>query len=245
MDTLTAIGTITGIISVPASIYGLVQIYRESHAVDHLNNDAEEMRKSYLSTLSSLSQRTDRVLLTFDKNNMSTPGTFEHMAGSLWIKYEQYTKDEGGLACNFNEFIYNPIGIISASRTRSLLAKHNRILVSIVPPLLISLFLPIMVTQLISGLVGDAIWLYLLSISIFLMLVPTGLILGWRSLRKQSKMLRNAISATEIARQYLAALESKGIMVQTELTQLGSQNVRGGYETSPKTNGSGQVDPMR
>jgi hypothetical protein len=225
MDLPTAIQVFTGIISIPASIYVFFQIRRDSQAAKLSLEEAREARRTYIHLISSLSDRSDRILLTFNNNNREKPGTFEHLVWGYWKEFEELTR--GGIDTNRADwFIYNPAGVLAASQLSPLYYKTMRFAGAGISLMGLSCMLPIAVTNGIGELVGrQTFWHYALSIPLFAILVPLGAILCWVSFRRNQKHLRNSIKAIEVIRQYVTLLESMQIIVQQEFTQLKSARI--------------------
>lgn len=227
MDLPTSIQLVTGIISIPASIYVFFQIHRDSRAAKLSLEDARATRNTYVHLISSLSDRSDRILLTFDKNNCEKPGTFEHLVWGYWKKFENLSR--GDLpATRSNDFIYNPVGVLAASRIAINYYRANRLGVVMGTLMLLSFLMPMAITSGIGELVGkETFWHFALSIPIFAIFIPVGAVQCWRSLRRNQKNLRNAIEDLEVVRRYVATLENMGIIVQQEFTQLKSKSAGG------------------
>lgn len=224
MDLPTAIQLVTGIISVPASIYVFFQIRRDSQAAKLSLEDARAIRKTYVHLISSLSDRSDRVLLTFDKSNLEKPSTLEHLAWGYWTEFEELTRGAMG-ATRANEFIYNPVGVLAAADFRTTYYRADKVGVVMATLMMLSFLIPMMITSGIGELVGkETFWHFALSIPIFAVFVPLGIIQCWRKLRENRQKLSNAVKALEVIRQYVSVLESMGIIVQQEFTQLKSKS---------------------
>jgi len=223
MDLPTAIQLATGIISIPASIYVFFQIRRDSQAANRSLEDAIASRKTYVHLISSLSDRSDRILLTFDKNNTERLGTFEHLTWGYWKEFEELTRDSMG-ATRVSNFLYNPAGVLAALEVSITYYRANRVGVITGTLMLLSFGIPMAITSGIGELVGkETFWHYALSIPIFAIFVPLGIIQCWRSLRRNRQNLQNTIKALEVIRQYVAVLENLGIIVQQEFTKLKSK----------------------
>src|SRR5580692_1083429 len=223
MDLPTTIQVVTGIISVPSSIYVIFQIWRDSQTAKHLLVEAAETRKNYVHLTSSLSDRTDRVLLIFDKNNKEKTGTFEHLVWGYWKEFEEFASHTMADA-NVNYFIYNPAGVLAATEFCVNYYWQNRFVVIMMSVMVVSFIIPMGIRSGIGELVGKGTPLNLaLSILIFTILVPIGFILCWFSLRRNRARLRNVIKALEVIRRYVMLLEDMGIIVQQEFSQLKSK----------------------
>jgi hypothetical protein len=225
MDLPTAIQVVTGLISVPSSIYAIVLIHRESQATKRLIEDAATARKVYVHLISSLSDRSDRVLLTFNKDNKDRPGTFEHLVWSYWREFEELTGDTiVSSILPVNNFIYNPVGVLLATESSVSYYKQNKLVLFVMIPLMISFFAPMMITSGIGELVGQGTLLHIaLSVPFFSILIPLGIVLCWRSMRKSRQSLQKSIKALAIIRRYVALLEEMGIIVQQEFSQMKSK----------------------
>ena len=223
MDFLTTIQLIIAIIGIPASIYVFFQIRRDFRTVNLPLEEARATHKTYVHLISSLSDRSDRTLLTFDKSNREKPGTFEHLVWGYWRQFEEFNRGSE-YSTRAEEFIYNPAGVLRASEFVITIYRSNRFVVVVSTLMLLSFAVPMGITAGIGDLFGSGtFWHYVLSIPIFVIFVPLGIVMCWRSLRKNRRNLSNAIKALESIRQYVAVLEEMGIVVQQEFTQLKSK----------------------
>jgi hypothetical protein len=170
-------------------------------------------------------------LLTFDKSNCEKPGTFEHLAWGYWKQFKQLEPNEMG-GTRENDFIYNPVGVLAASQVRGSYYRANRPGL-LFGPIVLSFAVPMMLASGMVKLFGEeSMWGFALSIPIFAILVPLGFITGLRAVRSNRKNLRDAIQALEPIRQYVAALQDMGIIVQLEFTQLKSKATGAGTAPS-------------
>lgn len=225
MDLPTVIQLVTGIISVPASIYVFFQIRRDSQAGKRSLDDARATRTTYVHLISSLSDRSDRSLLTFNANNREKSGTFEHLVWGYWKEFETLSQNGLGVT-HANNFIYNPAGVLAASQTTVAYYKADRVGVVFGTLMMLSFLTPMLITTGIGDLVGQqTFWHLAISLPIFAIFVPLGAIQSWRSFRRNRQNLRDAIKALEVIRQYVIVLESMGIIVQQEFTQLKAKSV--------------------
>jgi hypothetical protein len=140
--------------------------------------------------------------------------------GSIYVFFQIYW--HGRHSRKF--FIYNPAGVLAASEVSITYYRTNRLGVVMGTVMMLSFMIPMVITSGIGELVGkETFWHYALSIPIFAIFVPIGVVQCWRSLRRNRQHLRNAIKALEVIRQYVAVLENMGIIVQPEFTQLRSK----------------------
>ncbi len=236
MDLPTGIELATGIISVPSSLYVIFQIWRDSRTAKRFLEEASDTRKTYVNLISSLSDRSDRALLMYNKNNNEKPGTFEHLVWGYWKEFEALTQHSIVpiiLPAHANSFIYNPAGTLSATSSSVNYYRQNRFVVIMMSLMLVSFLLPMGITSSIGELVRQGTVLHLaLSILIFAILVPLGFALCWFSLRRNRVRLHNVIKALEVIRRYVALLEDMGIIVQQEFSQLKSK-LGGGEKAAP------------
>src|SRR5262245_8165577 len=114
MDFVTGVGLITGILSVPSSIYVFFQIHqnRQKPLVD-----AKVAQQNYINVLEHLSELRDRVLIAFDRDNAEKEGTFEHLVFSFWNEFSKYNRT-GMFFVRVEDFVYNPLGVIHNTRVR-------------------------------------------------------------------------------------------------------------------------------
>lgn len=211
------------IISIPFSIYFFVQRRQDNRITNRLLEQAEETRKTYVNLVSSLSEQSDRVLLSFDKSNCEKPGTFEYVVWSYWEEYEELTRGMIS-APRADAFIYNPLGVLATSELRIAAYRSDRFALVMIFLMGLSLAASVAITGAAGKIAGgNTFWHYVVAIPSFVIFVPLGVISYWRSFRRNRQNLRNAIEALEVIRQYVAVLENKGISLQQEFTQLKSE----------------------
>jgi hypothetical protein len=204
MDWVGVLGLITGIISIPSSVYAIGVWRRELAA-----------RKSSLATSvqaakgASVSVRAERVLLRFDNTKIDTPGTFENAAMSFVRAYR-------APVCYLKLDISNAWGTYVVNESMLRVYAHQSVH-AIVGMLLT--WIGVIIAWAIArpadiGTVGFGEILILL---VFNTLV--GLVFGAWSYSSRQTAERHRI-ARDVAKAYQDYLDSRGIRFAFECTQL-------------------------
>jgi hypothetical protein len=217
MDAITVITLITSVLGIPASIYALVQIRRDRRKPVE---DSGVAQQKYIDVLRRLSELPDRVLITFNKDNIEKEGTFEHLVFSFWNEFARYDRYDLS-STRVGDFIYNPIGILAATRLG--LSYQKMRVIEIVTISLLVLALPLAgLANLIEWVFGGSkppVWI-VVPASIFggaWLVFAIALCAIW--LYRNSQKVKDAVSALNVAQKYVETLERLEISVREEFTQ--------------------------
>jgi hypothetical protein len=217
MDVITAISLVTGILSIPASIYALIQIRRDGLKPIE---DADLVQQKYLDVQKRLSKLPNRILLTFSKENANREGTLENLIFSFWKEFSNYNRDDI-FRTNLNSFIYRPAGVLNSTRLRISFYKTqvwSKILFSVI----IFVFPIGIVGNLLNLQFGAAEWPKWVSVTATIVMgiwLLVGVCACTYFLYRNHQIIREAIAALQVVKKYVGTLDRLEIIISEEFTQ--------------------------
>jgi hypothetical protein len=192
MDWLAIIGAITGILGVPASLYGLWIIKRD---LTEVPAGSERIAAEIHAALAP--QGRDRVLLEFQDENVEKSGTFEHAI----FQFLSACPAEPHKKHFAKDFVYNPVGVLRANEWELQRHAYNSVLA-------IGLILALWIVAIVAFPIGLA-----LLVGVIWTLPLASVAYVSREKAERHKKARDA------ARSYLDYLQKREIRIRSEFTQ--------------------------